>query len=88
MRLKDGGGLNDLGFALAFAAVFIAILGVMAAIVLPLGIHSAHVSCLRLSEQTGLATRYARSGVEGECYVQVGGKWIPEDRWRAIDESS
>lgn len=88
IRLKDRDGLSGFGFALAMVGVLIAIFGAVAGIAFPLSNHSAHVSCLRLSEQTGLQTRFARSGVEGECYIEVDGRWIPEDRWRAIDGAS
>lgn len=61
------------------------LLVVAAAVVFPLLNHSAHVSCLRLHEVTGLDTRYVRSGVQGECYVNEGGRWVPESRWRVED---
>jgi hypothetical protein len=51
--------------------------------------HGDHVDCLRLHEQTGLATKYARSGPSGECYVQVeDGRWVPEDRWMNMRDGS
>jgi hypothetical protein len=43
--------------------------------------HTDHVHCLRLGEQTGLPTRYARSGPTGECYINFDGQWVPEERW-------
>lgn len=43
--------------------------------------HSDHVTCLRAHEQTGLETRYARSGPDGECYIKVNDRWVPLERW-------
>lgn len=48
--------------------------------------HTAHVSCLRLHEVTQLETRYERSGFNGECYVNINGRWVPEKRWREFDD--
>src|SRR5690242_9243031 len=43
---------------------------VMAAVYLPLANHAGHVSCLRMSENTTLPTRYVRSGITGgECFI-------------------
>lgn len=58
------------------------LLAIVMAIWLPLKNHSAHVSCLRLHGGTGLPTQYKRSGLTGECYIEVNGRWIPEARWR------
>lgn len=49
--------------------------------------HGDHVSCLRLSEQTGYPTRMAGNMWNGECYINVNGKWIPEDKYRGVDNS-
>lgn len=49
--------------------------------------HGDHVSCLRLSEQTGYQTRMAGNMFSGECYINVDGKWMPADRYRGIDDS-
>lgn len=70
--------VNTLIFLTVVAVTVGAISGLFA-----LGIHSSHVSCLRLQEQTGLDTKYARSGVNGECYVHVNGQWIPQDAWKS-----
>jgi len=43
--------------------------------------HSDHVTCLRAQEQTGLETRFARSGFQGECYIKVNDRWVPLERW-------
>lgn len=67
---------------LTIALVLFVLVGGISAIVN----HSEHVSCLRLHEQTGLETHYARSGIEGECYIRINGVWVPEDRWRNIGE--
>jgi hypothetical protein len=50
--------------------------------------HGDHVSCLRLHEQTGLPTRYAHSGPDGECYIQIeDGRWVPQDRWMNMKDN-
>lgn len=88
LRLTDTyGDISVLGMLLSGFVGVVGFIGCATAVMLPIENHSAHVSCLRLSEQTGLPTRFARSGMDGECYIQVDGKWIPEDRWRAVDDS-
>jgi hypothetical protein len=63
--------------------IFVFVLLALAlAVILPIRNHTAHVSCLRLSEGTGMPTQYKRSGLSGECYIEVNGRWIPESRWR------
>jgi len=60
------------------------IVGVLAGVILGIAAgvnHSDHVSCLRLHEQTGLETKYARSGINGECYIRVNERWVPKERW-------
>jgi hypothetical protein len=71
---------SNVGCGGAIAAFII--LALIMAIYLPIKNHSAHVSCLRLSEGTGMETQYKRSGLNGECYIKVNGRWIPESRWR------
>lgn len=72
--------------ALTTLAAILTIVLLIGAFCLGLGLllnHSDHVDCLRLHEQTGLETRYARSGLNGECYVNVnGGMWVPQSTWR------
>ena len=83
-----GGLLDGIEWVVSVLLVLAAIAACIAAIVIPIAIgvnHSGHVSCLRLHEQSGLPTRYARSGVDGECWGQVNGSWVPEDRWRVLD---
>lgn len=77
-----------LGFLAGFVSCIV-IAGLLVTAIITLTIHSDHVSCLRLHEQTNLATKYARSGANGECYVQLpDGTWTPEDRWINIKEAS
>ena len=68
-------GVATIGASLACAAM---LFGVIFAI----SNHVDHVSCLRLHENTGLPTRYERSGPTGECYIQDNGQWIPKGNWR------
>lgn len=78
------GGLSDTGLLVIGLVVALVII---LAIVIGAGLgqnHSDHVSCLRLHEQTGLETRYARSGWDGDCYIKVDGRWTPESRWRNL----
>jgi hypothetical protein len=74
------------GWVFSLAAV--ALMAVAMTTAFTLSVHSGHVSCLRLHEQTNMATRYARSGFEGECYVQLyDGTWTPEERWMNTKEA-
>lgn len=61
---------------LVCAAIFLAIGGILVGVN-----HEKHVDCLRAHEQTGLETRYARSGPNGECYIKVNDRWVPLERW-------
>lgn len=79
MKVWDKDGITGLGFALS---IVLFICAAFAGIALLMN-HSDHVDCLRLHEQTGLETHYARSGINGECYVNVnGGMWVPLSTWR------
>jgi len=41
------------------------------------------LSCSSLGREAGVQTKYtALSG----CFVKINGKWIPENRWRTIEE--
>lgn len=75
---------------LQFLSVVVGCLALLAGFVVAFMIgvnHSDHVSCLRLHENTGLETRYARSGLNGECYIKVGDQWVPEERWIQMEGS-
>lgn len=77
MLNRHGDPSGFVAFLVAFILLFGAVVGVLANIN-----HTFHVDCLRLHEQTGLGTKYARSGMSGECYVQLeDGRWVPQDRW-------
>lgn len=72
-------------------AVLVAIAAVLvAAITIPLmtfDVHNTHVRCLQIHEVTGLQTRVVAKGTDRTCYVEIEpGEWIPEDRWRGVDE--
>ena len=40
-------------------------------------------SCVEIQAQTGTPTRYTY-GLGGQCFVQVGGRWIPAGAWRQV----
>jgi hypothetical protein len=62
--------------------------GVIITTVAFISVHTAQVSCLRLHEQTNLPTKYARSGANGECYVQLhDGTWVPQQNWASTKEA-
>jgi len=84
LRLRTEDGLTTFGFLTYVLGTTAAVIGLIVALVLTLSNHAGHVACLRLYEQTGLETRYARSGPDGECYIHVNGRWTPEDRWRNL----
>lgn len=54
------------------------------AIAVPL-IHVTHVDCLRLHEATGKPTKVVASGVQRDCYIQLGTEWIPAERYRGVE---
>jgi hypothetical protein len=72
----------------AVLLVMLAISGGIITAITTVSNHANHVSCLRLSEATGLATKYARSGATGECYIQIeDGRWVPQDRWMNMKDN-
>lgn len=80
------GELHDRVLSLLVAIVISGGIAGIFAVAAAFANHTAHVSCLRLHEVTQLETRYVRSGANGECYVNVDGQWIPESRWRLIED--
>jgi hypothetical protein len=38
--------------------------------------------CADVADEAKLDTKYS---IVSGCYVNIGGKWIPEERWRALD---
>jgi hypothetical protein len=85
-RWRDEFGLRDWVYISAWVGSILLILAVLVTLGLVGTNHSTHVSCLRLEEQTGLATKVARSGVDVECYILIPGVgWIPADRYRGVE---
>lgn len=41
------------------------------------------MTCDNLGKEANVATKH---NVLNGCFVNVDGKWIPEGRWRAVDE--
>jgi hypothetical protein len=41
------------------------------------------LSCSSLRQEAGVQTKYT---VLNGCFVKINGKWIPENRWRTIEE--
>lgn len=39
--------------------------------------------CSSVAEETGVPTRFT---IGTGCLVQIDGKWIPYDRWRAVEK--
>lgn len=64
--------------------IFIAAVSAMA---MAASVHDTHVQCLRISEETGLAT-HTVGHYNPSCYVNVGGHWVPYDTWINNRESS
>ena len=79
------GELSGWAGGLVAVTIIAGIFGGVVGGIIAISNHTDHVSCLRLHEVTQLPTRYVRSGAVGECYIQVDGQWIPEDRWRLIE---
>jgi hypothetical protein len=44
--------------------------------------HSEETDCRALHEQSGYPTRMVEYPLGGECYVQVGDRWLPADWYR------
>jgi hypothetical protein len=57
------------------------------AVFMSLSNHNTHVQCLRVSEETSLAT-HTVGHYNPSCYVNVGGHWVPYDTWINNRESS
>jgi len=83
---KDEYGLQD------WAIIALPIAGILLfmAIAIPAAligsVHVVHVDCLRLHEATGRPTKVVASGVDRDCYIQLGnGAWIPADRYRGVE---
>ncbi len=89
IAVKDGyGEVKDWVIALS---VFLGLVLLIAVIIVAAMIgnnHTVHVDCLRLSEQTGLVTKTARSGPSIECYVNLPGVgFVPASRYRGVEVS-
>lgn len=39
--------------------------------------------CADVQEETGVSTKWS---ILSGCYVQLDGKWVPEERWRTIKQ--
>lgn len=76
-RARAGDIAWNVGF---FGTIPVLIVGVILGVVALVN-HDDHVTCLRTQEQTGLETRFARSGPNGECYIKVNDRWVPLERW-------
>jgi hypothetical protein len=84
-RFTDEYGLKPWAFSVV---VGVTIFVSLSAIILAIGamcVHTTHVDCLRLHEATGKATKVVASGLNQDCYIQVGGEWIPADRYRGVE---
>lgn len=67
--------------------LFILIVGGIGGAIAGAAVHKTHVDCLRLHENTNLATKVARSGATTECFIQTpDGNWVPSERYRGTDD--
>ncbi len=69
-------------FLLLAWCILLLLAAVTYALYVPLANHAAHVACLRLGENTDLATRYVGFAPYGDCYVYDHTAWIPASNWR------
>jgi len=63
----------------------VAVIAVLIVVIFGTSWHADHVDCLRLHEQTSYPTRMTGTMWGGGCYVQVDGRWIPDERYRMVD---
>lgn len=64
---------------------FSALLGLLFVVFGVIGIHVTHVDCLRLHEATGKPTKVVASGLQRDCYIQLGTEWVPAERYRGVE---
>jgi hypothetical protein len=82
---KDEYGLKGWAIiALPIAGIFL-FLAILVPAMMIGNVHVVHVDCLRLHEATGKPTKVVASGADRDCYIQVGGAWIPADRYRGVE---
>lgn len=71
---------------LAFIGIVAIVLGIFAAIVVPVALishHNDHVQCVRFSERYNVETKYI-----GSCQVKVGNHWVSRYDWEELKKRS
>lgn len=92
-RKRPGLFTDEYGYLWGFwvgmgiTAGVLAFIAFITAVVMSISVHDTHVQCLRVSEQTSLAT-HTVGHFNPSCYVNVGGHWVPYETWINNRESN
>lgn len=68
-------------------AAVVAMFAALAAVIVTISFYSDRYECSAVSRNTAVTTKFVKNHLfSWDCFVNVGGTWIPLDKWRGVSD--